>query len=116
MSAALHRVSMTLPQDLVTRLDALVSESDLRTRSAMAAHLLRHALNEIPQNAAVPHATAGAPGPVPGIAGSGAALQDPVAAQQALHAAHLRRHLNAKEAQAELQRQAKEAILKQLEE
>jgi hypothetical protein len=62
-------------------------------------------------NAAVPHVAAGAAGT--GVTGTGPAA-NPVAEQQALHAAHLRRHLDAKAEQAEQQRQAKEAVIQQL--
>jgi hypothetical protein len=65
-------------------------------------------------NAAAPHPAAGAPGSVPGIAGPGAALQDPVAATRELHEQHLRRHLRVKIEQEAAQRQAKRNILKSL--
>jgi hypothetical protein len=63
-------------------------------------------------DAAGPHTAAGAAGSgLPSPVEPGAS---PVAEQMALHASHLRRHLAAKEAQAEQQRQAKEAVIQQL--
>jgi hypothetical protein len=104
-----ERVMLSIDRDLLAAVDAVCDDRD-QSRSGFVRQALRQALS----NAAVPSPAAGAPVSV-GLRGVEAGAS-PVAEQQALHAAHLKRHLAAKGEQEAAHRQCKEAILKQLEE
>jgi hypothetical protein len=109
-----------LPDDLLERLDAAADADGGRSRNSLVWSTLDKAF---PSNTAVGSEPVGsepitAPAEAAGSRTTGAVepAASPVAAQLELHASHLRRHLAVKDAQAEQQRQAKESILKQLEE